>query len=186
VRRTTIAIDHLVLAVAQGDVDAFEEVYDAMSPIVYGLALRVVRDPARAEEVAQEAFVEFWRKAAEFDPQRGSARAWMVTIAHRRAVDVVRSEEASRARAIRAGHRMLGSGQGDPVADTVETLADQDRVNRALIHLTPLERQAIELAYYEGQTYRQVAERLDAPIGTIKTRMRSALQRLGDILGADE
>jgi len=81
---------------------------------------------------------------------------------------------------------MLGSGQGDPVADTVETLADQDRVNRALIHLTPLERQAIELAYYEGQTYRQVAERLDAPIGTIKTRMRSALQRLGDILGADE
>ncbi len=166
---------------AQGDEAAFADFYDGTSSRVYGVILRVLRDPAQSEEVAQEVFLEVWRHAGRFDAGLGSALAWIMTIAHRRAVDRVRSEQSSRDRTLRVAVEV--APPYDEVAASVEQWAEHDRVTQALSALTDLQRQAIDLAYYGGYTYRQVAELLDAPLGTIKTRLRDGLLRLQAELG---
>jgi len=172
----------LLRAVAKGDEAAFERLYDLVAPRVYGLVRRVLRDPAQAEEVAQEVLVEVWRTAARFDPSRGSATAWIFTIAHRRAVDRVRAEQAGADRV----RRLAGSSTQTPYDDVVEEATahlEQQQVRRCLKGLTELQREAITLAYYGGYTYREVAELLNTALPTVKTRMRDGLIRLRDCLG---
>lgn len=173
----------LLRAVARGDEGAFGQLYDLVTPRVYGLIRRVLRDPAQAEEVAQEVLVEVWRTAARFDPERGSATAWVFTIAHRRAVDRVRSEQASAERTMRAGAASVDTPY-DSVADEVSGRLERQQVRHCLDDLTELQRQAVTLAYYRGHTYPQVAELLGAPLATVKTRMRDGLIRLRDCLSA--
>jgi RNA polymerase sigma-70 factor, ECF subfamily len=177
--RTT---DDLLRRVARGDEAAFGALYDLIAAGVYGLALRVLRDRAHAEEVAQEAMVEVWRTAGRYDPARGSATAWIHTIAHRRAVDRVRSEQASADRARRVGTASAEMPYDD-VAEQATARLEHLQVRRCMEGLTALQREAIILAYYEGHTYREVAELLDTALPTVKTRMRDGLIRLRDCLG---
>ncbi|GAB2621911.1 sigma-70 family RNA polymerase sigma factor [Streptomyces capparidis] len=170
------SLDEVMLRVAQGDGQAFEELYARVSGPVYGLALRVLRDPAQSEEVAQEVLVEVWRTAPRFDAARGSARGWILTLAHRRAVDRVRSAQAARTRESRAG-RVAGR-PFDEVAESVEAALEQESVRRCLGRLTELQRQSVTLAYYDGYSYPEVARLLRLPLGTVKTRMRDGLTRL--------
>lgn len=168
--------------VAHGDEDAFDALYTQVAGRVYGLARRVVRDPAQAEEIAQEALVDVWRAAARYDPTRGSALSWVMTIVHRRAVDRVRSEEAASDRESRA-HREETAY--DEVSELVTDRMQAERVRRCLGSLTDLQRDSVQLAYYRGLTYREVAELLHVPLGTIKTRLRDGLIRLRDCLGVE-
>jgi len=156
----------LLAEVAKGDQAAFEAVYDRVAAPVFGTVRSVVRDPSLSEEVTQEVFVEVWRAASRFDAGKGSPMAWVATIAHRRAVDRVRSEQRSA-----------------DVAETVEDNLDRERVRRCLRTLTDLQREAVTLAYYGGYTYREVANLLRVPAGTVNTRMRDGLIRLRDCLG---
>lgn len=172
----------LMAAVARGDEAAFGELYDRMSRMVYGVVRKVVRDPSQSEEVTQEVFVEVWRTATRFEVDRGSVKTWVLTMAHRRAIDRVRSEQASRDRTERVGHRER-LRPFDEVAENVETTFEHQQVRAALDHLTDLQREAVELAFYGGYTYREVAELLNAPLGTVKTRMRDGLIRLRDAMG---
>ncbi len=174
--------EELLVLVAHGDQKAFEELYGVVSGPVYGLVRRVVRDPAQSEEVAQEVLLELWRSAARFDPERGSALAWILTLAHRKAVDRVRSARAASEREQRIGRRADGPAF-DQVAEAVEAGLERDWVRRCLDGLTQLQRQSVTLAYYEGYTYREVAQRLSVPLGTVKTRMRDGLTRLRECLG---
>lgn len=173
----------LLAAVARGDRSAFDTVYERLAAPVYGLARRVVRDPAQAEEVAQEVLVTVWRTAARFDPARGSAMSWVMTLTHRRAVDRVRSEQAASDRETRAFREE--SPPYDEVTETVEHRMQAERVRRCLGTLTELQSDALRLSYYKGYTYREVAELLSVPLGTIKSRMRDGLIRMRDCLGVD-
>ena len=173
--------EELLERVAQGDQAAFATLYDRCGAQVYGLVLRVLRDPAQSEEVAQEVLLEVWRRAPRYDRARGKALTWILTLTHRRAVDRVRSEQAARQRDSLAGSRDLRTGY-DAVAEEVEVRLEHEQVRRALDRLTGLQREAVELAYYGGYTYRQVAEILEAPLGTVKTRLRDGLLRLRDEL----
>jgi RNA polymerase sigma-70 factor, ECF subfamily len=175
-------LDECLRQVALGDREAFDRVYDALAAPVFGIARRVLRDPAQAEEVAQEVLIEVWRTASRFDPERGSAQAWVLTIAHRRAVDRVRSEQAAQEREAKVASRS-GVTAYDEVLEAVETRLDQQRVRRCLEALTELQRESVTLAYYGGYTYPQVAKLLGVPLGTVKTRMRDGLCRLRDCLG---
>ncbi|MBB3089398.1 ECF RNA polymerase sigma factor SigK [Nocardioides albus] len=174
----------VLAAVAGGDLHAFGRIYDDLAPLVFGVARRVVRDPSRAEEVTQEVFTEVWRQAARFDASRGSVRTWVLTIAHRRAVDTVRSSEASRAREEHVARREPVEVAGPE--DAVVTASEHDGVRRCLESLTPLQSQAVRLAYYQGFTYPEVAEMLGRPLSTVKTRMRDGLIRLRDCLAQAE
>ena len=168
--------------VARGDEDAFARIYDVVSGPVYGLVLRVLRDPAQSEEVAQEVLVEVWRQATRFDATRGSVKGWVLTMAHRRAVDRVRSAQSSTDREIKvawSNHQR----EFDEVAEAVELRMESEQVRRSLSVLTELQREAIQLAYYGGYTHREVSELLDVPLGTIKTRLRDGLIRLRDEMG---
>ncbi|MET9735414.1 sigma-70 family RNA polymerase sigma factor [Streptomyces sp. NPDC006458] len=176
------AADELLLRVARGDQQAFEQLYAMVSGPVFGLVRRVVRDPAQTEEVAQEVLLELWRSATRFDPGRGSALAWVLTLAHRRAVDRVRSARAAGEREQREALRS-GVPAFDQVAEEVEAGLEREWVRRCLDRLTALQRQSVTLAYYDGYTYREVAERLKLPLGTVKTRMRDGLTRLRECLG---
>jgi RNA polymerase sigma-70 factor, ECF subfamily len=182
-QRPPVETGELLRAVARGDEQAFGRLYDLVAPRVYGLIRRVLRDPAQAEEVAQEALVEVWRTAARFDPARGSATAWVFTIAHRRAVDRVRSEQAAGQRLLKVGAAAMDTPY-DEVTDEVIGRLERQQVRHCLDDLTELQRQAVTLAYYQGHSYPQVAELLGAPLPTIKTRMRDGLIRLRDCLGA--
>lgn len=172
----------LLVDVAGGDQAAFGELYDRVADTVHGVVRRVIGDPAQSEEVTQEVLVEVWRTAVRFDPEKGSARTWIPTMAHHRAIDRVRSERASRDRTERVGHRDQGRAF-DEVSEQVERYMEHDQIRDALGALSDLQREAVELAYYPGYTCREVAERLDAPLGTIKTRMRDGLIRLRDAMG---
>jgi RNA polymerase sigma-70 factor, ECF subfamily len=174
--------EELLARVAKGDRAAFAELFDRVGGQVHGLVRRVLRDPSQSEEVTQEVMLEIWRTAPRFDPARGSASAWMLTMAHRRAVDRVRSEQASRDRDDRVGTRDAVR-EFDVVSEEVERTLEHQEVRAALATLTDLQREAVELAYYGGYTYREVAELLDTPLGTVKTRLRDGLIRLRDTLG---
>jgi RNA polymerase sigma-70 factor, ECF subfamily len=168
--------------VARGDPDAFEAVCHHIAAPVFGTVRRVVRDPAQSEEVAQEVLVEVWQTVSRFDAGRGSAMAWVTTIAHRRAVDRVRSEQKSAERELRGAAHAVAY---DDVVETVEATLDRERVRRCLGSLTGLQREALTLAYYGGYTYREVAGLLGVAAGTASTRMRDGLIRLRDCLGAE-
>ena len=172
--------------VAEGDHDAFAIFYDATSRTVFGIILRVLRDRAQAEEVTQEVYLEAWRMAARYDEKQGKASAWVNTIAHRRAVDRVRSVERSVARDQRHAEGELGISTPD-VSDVVIARDQGERVRRALAELPEKQRTALSLAYFDGCTQREVAEIMNIPLGTVKTRMRDAMRKLRNHLeeGAD-
>jgi len=172
----------LLKRAGRGDKGAFAELYDATSARVYGLAVRVVRDPAQAEEVAQEAYLELWRSSARFDPDRGSAISWILTIVHRKAVDRVRSAEAS-SRRDTSYHQQNQAVEHDATAEAAHASLEAHRVRGALTSLTDVQREALELAYFGGYTHTEVATMLDLPLGTAKTRIRDGLIRLRDTMG---
>lgn len=176
------ALEKLLDRVSRGDQQAFEVLYTAVAGAVFGLARRVVRDPAQSEEVAQEALIEVWRRAAHFDPRQGTAMTWIMTLAHRRAVDRVRSAQASSARDHKAALRDRGTPY-DEVAEQVERRLEREQVLRCLEQLTELQHESVTLAYYRGCTYRETADLLGVALGTVKTRLRDGLIRLRDCLG---
>lgn len=167
---------------ARGDEQAFARLYDATAPRVHGLVLRVVRDPAQAEEVTQEVYLDIWRTAARFDPARGSAFAWLMTIGHRKAVDRVRAAEAS-SRRDTTYHDQNHEVAHDATADAATTGLDVHRVRQAMAALTEVQREAVGLAFFGGYTHTEVAQLLDLPVGTAKTRIRDGLIRLRDQMG---
>ena len=181
-RRGERDLGDLLIHVARGDQDAFEQLYDRLAGPAYGVIRRVLRDPSQSEEVTQEVLLEVWRTAARFDPAMGGAATWVMTIAHRRAIDRVRSSAA-------AAEREQKTAQVNPlrdeVADAVEASLDRERVRRCLDGLTELQRESITLAYYGGYSYRQVAELLSVTLGAIKTRIRDGLIRMRDCLGVN-
>lgn len=174
------AVDHvgeLLLRVADGDQAAFARLYDMLSPRAFGLILRVLVDRSQSEEVLQEVFLEIWQSATRFAPNKGQGRSWVLTIAHRRAVDRVRSAQASTDRDVKAGFRDIGVAH-DGVAEEVELRIEGQRVSEALATLPDPQREAITLAYFGGYSQSEIAALVGAPLGTIKTRMRDGLSRL--------
>lgn len=178
--RPAIAAEELRRAMARmaaGDQEGFTVFYDATSRSVFGIILRVLRDRAQAEEVTQEVFLEAWRNASRYDSTQGTPSAWVNTIAHRRAIDRVRSAERSAQRDQRhvEGERDMSSPD---TSDVVVARDEGDRVRAALDQLPEAQRTALSLAYFDGHTQREVAEMLNVPLGTVKTRMRDAMKKL--------
>lgn len=175
----------LLRACGRGDEAAFAALYDATAPRVYGLVRRVVRDPGLSEEVTQEVYLEIWRTASRFDETRGSAISWLLTMAHRRAVDRVRASEASTRRDVTYEHRNHQVAH-DSTSEAAHARLEARRVREALAGLTDVQRQAVELAYFGGYTHSEVAAMLELPLGTAKTRIRDALIRLRDTMGVGQ
>jgi RNA polymerase sigma-70 factor, ECF subfamily len=175
--------EELLVRVAKGDEPAFELLYEKLAGPILGLVRRVVRDAAQSEEVAQEVLVELWRTATRYSPERGSAMNWAMTLAHRRAVDRVRSARASTDREQKATFEAARARPFDEVSEAVTSRWEREQVRKCLTNLTELQRESVMLAYYQGYTYREVAEVLATPQGTIKTRLRDGLIRLRDCLG---
>ncbi len=169
----------VVALVARSDDTALAELYDRFGRVAYGVALRVLRDEKLAEDAVQEAFLAAWRSADRFMPERGKASTWILTLVHRRAVDLVRREDRRRAEA-------LGDDREPNPADSAEDDAwlrfERERVQAALRQLPDQQREALELAYYGGFTQSELAERLGQPVGTIKSRMFTGLARLRELL----
>jgi RNA polymerase sigma-70 factor (ECF subfamily) len=181
----TDAVDdaaRLIVRSAQGDQEAFARLYDMLSPRVFGLILRVLVDRAQSEEVLQEVFLEVWQSADRFAANRGQGRTWVLTIAHRRAVDRVRSAQSSTDRDRRIGARDLDVPH-DGVPEQVELRIEGRRVARAVAALPEVQREAISLAYFGGYSQSEIAALVGAPLGTIKTRMRDGLSRLRTEMG---
>jgi len=174
--------DQLLARVAQGDQAAFAALYDQIAPRVLGLVRRLLRDHAQSEEVTQEIFLEIWQTATRYDSAKGGASTWIMTMAHRRAVDRVRASQSSRDRDTKIGIRDYDAAY-DNVAETVQTRVEHERVEKAMLRLTELQRQAVSLAYYGGYSHSEVATLLSVPIGTVKTRLRDGMIRLRDELG---
>jgi RNA polymerase sigma-70 factor (ECF subfamily) len=169
----------------RGDEAAFAQLYDATAARAYGLAVRVVRDPAQAEEVSQEAFLEIWRTASRFDATKGSAVSWILTLVHRKSVDRVRSAEASTRRDT-TYHQASATVEHDSTAEAAQASMEARRVRQAMDSLTEVQREALELAYFKGYTHTEVATMLDLPVGTAKTRIRDGLIRLRDTMGVGQ
>ncbi|GAA1933544.1 sigma-70 family RNA polymerase sigma factor [Nocardioides hwasunensis] len=177
-QRTEDPVARRLRQAATGDQEAFAELYDLMSSRVFGLILRVVRDHHHAEEVTQDVFIEIWRTSARFDPHRGSAQTWMLTMAHHRAVDRVRSL-SSLQRQDTTWHRGHGRATShDSTSELAAAHLDALMVRQALALLPAPQRQALELAYLDGHTYATVSELMQTPVGTTKTRIRTGLQSL--------
>ena len=174
--------ENLLELIADGDQVAFGTLYDEVSPRVFGLIRRLLVDHAQSEEVTQEVFLEIWQNASRYERSKGGASTWILTMAHRRAVDRIRSSQAGRDRDVKIGIRDFVSDY-DNVADTVETTIEHERVKEAMAQLTELQRQAVSLAYYGGYSHSEVAAMLSVPIGTVKTRLRDGMIRLRDELG---
>ena len=174
--------ERLLQLTAVGREDAFEKLYDSFGARVFGLARRIVRDPSHAEEVAQEVFLEIWRRASRFDASKGSAVSWIMTLTHARSVDRVRSAQAASDRDAKVAQAST-ERDVDSVVEAVESAFERTAVRRCLGTLTELQRESVTLAYYSGYTYREVAELLTVPLPTIKTRLRDGLIRLRDCLG---
>ncbi|MFH8572681.1 ECF RNA polymerase sigma factor SigK [Streptomyces sp. NPDC017993] len=178
------SVDNLLMQVAQGDQDSFAGVYDALAPPVMGLACRILLDEAQAEEVTQDVMIEVWRTADRFRPEYGAAKTWVLTLAHRRAVDRVRSAQASAERERKAA--LLDSpAPFDEVIEAVEGKEEQARVHRCLAGLGSIQRIPLVLAYYQGLTCAEVAAALSTPSGTVKSRMRTGLRKLRACLETD-
>lgn len=175
------SLSDLLVRIQRGDERAFATFYDRSVGLVHGLARRVVRDPARAEEITQEVYLQVWRTASRFDPARGGAKSWLLTFAHRRAVDVVRHDQASTDREAR--YDWTSGRDIDVVDDEVTTRLEHQQVRRCLGSLTDLQRESITMAYFGGYTYAEVATLLETNPATVKTRMRDGLIRLRDCLG---
>ena len=174
--------DELLRRVASGDRGAFTKLFDELMPMVLGLCRRVLRDPDQAEEVGQEVMLQVWRTAATWPDDGRSAKAWVAMLAHRRSVDRVRSEQAERDRQVPGQNKMATGTSSDPVAEEVAERAEIHEVRGALDSLTDIQRKTVELAYFEGYTYREVAEKLDLPLGTVKTRIRDGLIKLRETM----
>ncbi len=172
----------LLAQIAGGDQAAFGALYDEVAPRVFGLIRRLLVDHAQSEEVTQEVFLEIWQNASRYEPSKGGASTWILTMAHRRAIDRIRSSQSGRDRDVKIGIRDYVSDY-DNVADTVETTIEHERVKEAMTQLTELQRQAVSLAYYGGYSHSEVAAMLSVPIGTVKTRLRDGMIRLRDELG---
>jgi len=170
----------LVALVARGDEDALAELYDRVGRVAYGLALRVLRDERHAEDAVQEAFLQVWRSAATFRAERAKASTWILTLVHRRAVDLVRREERRQADPLTDDS---AAGVGREETDEAAWLRfERERVQAALKQLPDVQREALELAYYGGFSQSELAERLGVPLGTIKSRMFAGLARLRELL----
>ena len=176
-------LDALLRRVARRDADAFAALYDHTRSRVYGLVTRVLRDPGYSEETTQEIYLEVWRTAEAYDSAKGSALSWLMTMAHRRAVDRVRAEQAGTQRESRYGAATV-ERSSDLVAESAIAADEHRRVAQCLDGLTDVQRQCIDLAYYGGLTYAEVSQRLSANLSTIKSRMRDALRGLRNCLGA--
>ncbi len=174
--------DELLQRASTGDQDAFGALYDRLAPRVLGLVTRLVVDRSQSEEVTQEVFLEVWQSAPRFDPNKGRAIGWIMTIAHRRAVDRIRAAQASHDRDTRIGIRDLPQ-EFDQVAEAVEVRIEHRRVEGAMSRLSEAQREAVGLAYYGGLTQSEIADRLGIPLGTVKTRLRDGMIRLRDELG---
>ena len=169
----------VVALVARSDEQALGELYDRFGRVAYGLALRVLRDETLAEDAVQDAFLAAWRTADRFMPERGKASTWLLTLVHRRAVDLVRREDRRRAEPIEATREPAGEESAD---EAVWLRYERERVQAALQRLPDQQREALELAYYGGFTQSELADRLGQPVGTIKSRMFAGLGRLRDLL----
>ncbi|MEC3981290.1 ECF RNA polymerase sigma factor SigK [Amycolatopsis sp. H20-H5] len=186
--------DELLCSVARGDQAAFEALYDLGAARVFGLIRRVLVDAAQSEEVAQEVWLQVWQHAARFDLARGSAMTWVSTLAHRRAVDRVRSAQVATAREHHASFESARDRPSGHVADSAVSvstsvsmsMSEQRQVRACLDRLTESQRRSVVMAYYEGNTYQQVGELLGVPVSTVKTRMRDGMIRLRDCLKASE
>jgi RNA polymerase sigma-70 factor (ECF subfamily) len=170
----------LVALAARSEQSALAELYDRYGRSAYGLALRILRDEALAEDAVQDAFLTLWRTAARFVPERGKASTWILTLVHRRAVDLVRREERRRTETLEQALEPKG---GAAVDEEAWLRLQRERVQAALKRLPDQQREALELAYYGGFTQSELAERLGQPLGTVKSRMFLGLARLRELLG---
>jgi RNA polymerase sigma-70 factor (ECF subfamily) len=178
--RTDSADAELLRAIVRGDESAFAALYEQYSSILFGLLLRIVRDRPEAEDVLQEVFLQIWQQAANFDASRGRPFTWLVTLARSRAIDRLRSRD-SRERTATAAAREVTEEIGDAVADAFR--AEQSEIVRgALAEIPEEQRRTLLLAYFEGLTQTEIAERLGQPLGTVKTRMRAGMQKLRELL----
>ena len=183
-QRQSVRLAELLDRSARGQEAAFAELYDLTASRIYGVVLKVHRSPDLAAEVTQEVYVEIWRQASRFSAGRGNVVAWMATIAHRRAVDRVRSTVSETRRDTDWG-RLEADTPHDQVWDTLEHRLDTERVRKGLDSLTVVQREAVTLAYFGGYTHREVAGLLKLPLGTVKTRIRDGLIGLRDALGVE-
>jgi RNA polymerase sigma-70 factor (ECF subfamily) len=178
---TELTDEEVLAQVARGDEAALAEAYARFGRVAYGLAFRILRDAALAEDAVQDAFLSIWRTAVAFDPRRGKASTWIMTLVHRRAVDVVRREDRRRAQPLEDAPQSTGE-----TTDDAASVREQRRaVQAALLQLSPDQREALELAYYGGLSQTELAEQLGVPLGTVKSRMFAALAKLRDLLGDD-
>ena len=182
IRGVTADLDVLLRRVAEQDVEAFASFYDNTRARVFGLVVRVLRDPGYSEETTQDIYLQVWRNAAGYNPAVGTPLAWLMTMAHRRAVDRVRSEQSATQRESKYGAANV-ERPADRVAEAVIQLDEQRQVTLCLDSLSDPQRECIQLAYYEGLTYVQVSERLSANLATIKSRMRDGIRGLRKCLG---
>ena len=176
------SLQDLLAASSRGDEQSFARLYDLTSPRVYGMVLRVIRDPAQAAEVTQDVYLEVWRQSARFDAERGAVLPWLLMISHRRAVDRVRSAQSAVTRDNRYAE-LNTERPYDQVSEQVQADLDAQRVRKVLNDLTEAQREAVSLAYFGGYTHSEVAELLHIPLGTVKTRIRDGLIRMRDALG---